>query len=162
MFNVVLVHPEIPPNTGNIIRLCANTGAQLHLIEPLGFPLDDARMRRAGLDYHEFARLKVHASWGDFLSAESPPAGRCFALTTKGQKRPSDVAFQAGDYFIFGSEGAGLPAAVQAFFPAEQKLRVPMRPDNRSLNLSNAVAILVFEAWRQHDFAGASEANPPA
>lgn len=158
MFNVVLVHPEIPPNTGNILRLCANTGAQLHVIEPLGFPLDHARMRRAGLDYHEFANIRVHASWAAFLAAESPLPSRCFALTTKGRRRPSDVAFAAGDYFVFGSEGSGLPAEVQAFFAADQKLRLPMRPDNRSLNLSNAVAVLVFEAWRQHDFAGA--ANP--
>lgn len=162
LFNVVLVHPEIPPNTGNILRLCANTGAQLHVIEPLGFPLDHARMRRAGLDYHEFANIRVHGSWAQFLEAENPDPQRCFALTTKGRRRPSDVKFAAGDYFVFGSEGSGLPAPVQAYFADTQKLRLPMRPDNRSLNLSNAVAVLVFEAWRQLDFAGAvaQDASP--
>ncbi|MBN9430397.1 MAG: tRNA (uridine(34)/cytosine(34)/5-carboxymethylaminomethyluridine(34)-2'-O)-methyltransferase TrmL [Burkholderiales bacterium] len=156
MFNVVLVHPEIPPNTGNVIRLCANTGAQLHLIEPLGFPLDSAKMRRAGLDYHEFATLRVHASWPAFLDAERP--ARWFALTTSGRRRPSDVAFAAGDYLVFGAESSGLPADVLAQCPPEQQLRLPMRPYNRSLNLSNAVAVTVFEAWRQHGFAGAADA----
>lgn len=157
MFKVVLVHPDIPPNTGNVIRLCANTGAELHLIEPLGFPLDSAKMRRAGLDYHEFASLKVHASWAVFLEVQAPNPSRCFALTTKGQRVPSDVAFQAGDYFVFGSETAGLPAEVHAFFSQEQKLRLPMRPDNRSLNLSNSVAVVVYEAWRQLGYAGRAE-----
>jgi tRNA (cytidine/uridine-2'-O-)-methyltransferase len=152
MLNVVLVHPDIPPNTGNILRLCANTGAQLHLIEPLGFPLDHAKMRRAGLDYHEFATMKVHASWQAFLSAEAPRLARCFALTTKGVRTPYEVAYQDGDYLVFGSETAGLPKPVQDFFPQEQKLRLPMRPNNRSLNLSNAVAVTVYEAWRQLGF----------
>jgi tRNA (cytidine/uridine-2'-O-)-methyltransferase len=153
MFNVVLVHPEIPPNTGNIIRLCANAGVRLHLIEPLGFPLDHAKMRRAGLDYHEFTRLVVHGDWSSFMNSERP--GRCFALTSKGFAAPSSIAFQANDYFVFGSETAGLPAEIRAQFETGQCLRIPMRPGNRSLNLSNAVAIVVYEAWRQHDFAGA-------
>ena len=154
MFKVVLVHPEIPPNTGNVIRLCANTGAELHLIEPLGFPLDSAKMRRAGLDYHEFASIKVHVSWEAFLQQQAPNPERCFALTTKGKRAPSEVSFQAGDYFVFGSETAGLPAVVHAFFAQDQKLRLPMRPENRSLNLSNSVAVMVYEAWRQLGFDG--------
>lgn len=153
MFHVVLVHPEIPPNTGNVIRLCANTGATLHLVQPLGFPLDSSRMRRAGLDYHEFATLRVHASWAAFVDTEQP--GRAWALTTRGTHRPHDIAFQAGDYLVFGSETAGLPAAVLDTFDAAHRLRLPMRPDNRSLNLSNAVAVTVYEAWRQQGFAGA-------
>lgn len=161
MFNVVLVHPEIPPNTGNVIRLCANTGAALHLIEPLGFPIDDARLRRAGLDYHEYAAMKVHASWAAFLEAEKPDPGRCFALTTKGRRRPSDVSFRPGDWLVFGCETAGLPADVQANFGGDHQLRLPMRPDNRSLNLSNAVAVTVFEAWRQNGFAGAADPAGP-
>lgn len=152
MLHVVLVHPDIPPNTGNILRLCANTGAQLHLIEPLGFPLDHAKMRRAGLDYHEFATLKVHSSWLAFLEAEAPVSERCFALTTKGVRTPYEVDFLDGDFLVFGSETAGLPQAVQDYFPQNQKLRLPMRPDNRSLNLSNAVAVTVYEAWRQLAF----------
>jgi tRNA (cytidine/uridine-2'-O-)-methyltransferase len=152
MLHVVLVHPDIPPNTGNIIRLCANTGAQLHLVEPLGFPLDHAKMRRAGLDYHEFTSLKVHPSWMDFLEMEQPLPERCFALTTKGQRSPYEVQFEDGDYLVFGSETAGLPPATQAFFAQDQKLRLPMRPNNRSLNLANAVAVTVFEAWRQLGF----------
>ena len=157
MFKVVLVHPDIPPNTGNVIRLCANTGAELHLIEPLGFALDSAKMRRAGLDYHEFASLKVHASWEAFLATQVPNPARCFALTTHGKRLPYDVAFQAGDYFIFGSETSGLPAEVHAFFGQEQKLCLPMKPNNRSLNLSNAVAVTVFEAWRQLGFVGRAQ-----
>ena len=153
MFHVVLVQPEIPPNTGNVIRLCANTGVTLHLVQPLGFPLDSSRMRRAGLDYHEFATLRVHESWQAFLEREQPR--RCWALTTRGTRAPHDVAFQPDDYLVFGSETAGLPAAVLDMFEAEQRLRLPMRPDNRSLNLSNAVAVTVYEAWRQHGFAGA-------
>ena len=156
MFNVVLVHPEIPPNTGNVIRLCANTGAALHLIEPLGFPIDHARMRRAGLDYHEFATMRVHRSWPGFLASEKP--GRMWAMTTRGRRRPSDIAFAAGDYFVFGAESAGLPAGVLEDFSEDRRLRLPMRPDNRSLNLSNAVAVVVYEAWRQAGFAGAAEA----
>jgi tRNA (cytidine/uridine-2'-O-)-methyltransferase len=153
MFNVVLVQPEIPPNTGNVIRLCANTGATLHLVQPLGFPLDSSRMRRAGLDYHEFATMRVHASWQAFIETERPP--RAWALTTRGTRAPHDAAFEPGDYLIFGSETAGLPADVLNSFTPEQRLRLPMRPDNRSLNLSNAVAVTVYEAWRQHGFAGA-------
>lgn len=154
MFNVVLVEPEIPPNTGNIIRLCANAGAQLHLIEPLGFPLDDAKMRRAGLDYHEFTALKVHANWDAFLSTEKPDASRLFALTTHGSQPFAKVQFQPGDYFVFGAETRGLAAALRESFPPSQRIRLPMRPDNRSLNLSNTVAIVVYEAWRQNGFAG--------
>jgi tRNA (cytidine/uridine-2'-O-)-methyltransferase len=156
MFNVVLVHPEIPPNTGNVIRLCANTGARLHLVEPLGFPIDDARMRRAGLDYREFASIAVHAGWSALLMSERPDPQRMFALTTLGGQRPDQVAFAAGDWFVFGSEGAGLPAAIRESFGARHRLRLPMRAGNRSLNLSNAVAVTVFEAWRQLDFVGSS------
>ena len=152
MFNVVLVHPEIPPNTGNVIRLCANSGCALHLIEPLGFPLDHAKMRRAGLDYHEFASLRVHADWSGFLASEQPT--RRFALSTEGGYRPSDCRFKPGDWLVFGSEGGGLPAPVRADFTASQTLRLPMRPNNRSMNLSNAVAVVVYEAWRQNGFAG--------
>jgi tRNA (cytidine/uridine-2'-O-)-methyltransferase len=154
MFNVVLVHPEIPPNTGNVIRLCANTGASLHLVEPLGFPIDDARMRRAGLDYHEFATMKVHGSWDALLQAEQPDPSRMFALTTHGTRRPDQVAFEAGDWLVFGSEGSGLPAVLHAFFAVQNRLRLPMRAGNRSLNLSNAVAVTVFEAWRQQGYPG--------
>jgi tRNA (cytidine/uridine-2'-O-)-methyltransferase len=154
MINVVLVHPEIPPNTGNVIRLCANTGARLHLIEPLGFPIDHARMRRAGLDYHEFATLRVHANWDAFVAAERPDPARSFALTTHGTRRPDQVAFAPDDWLVFGSEGAGLPEALRARFPPDCRLRLPMRAGNRSLNLSNAVAVTVFEAWRQFGFEG--------
>jgi tRNA (cytidine/uridine-2'-O-)-methyltransferase len=153
MFHVVLVHPEIPPNTGNVIRLCANTGATLHLVKPLGFPLDSSRMKRAGLDYHEFATMRVHDSWRALIDREQPK--RAFALTTRGTRAPHDIAFEPGDYLVFGSETAGLPPPVLAEFSAERRLRLPMRPDNRSLNLSNAVAVTVYEAWRQHGFAGA-------
>ena len=156
MFSVVLVHPEIPPNTGNVIRLCANTGAQLHLIEPLGFPIDHAKMRRAGLDYHEFARLIVHSGWDAFVETARPDPQRLFALTTKGTRSPYDIALRPGDWFVFGSESRGLPEPVAARFAPTQRLRLPMRPHNRSLNLSNAVAVTVFEAWRQNGFAGAA------
>jgi len=154
MFNIVLVQPEIPPNTGNIIRLSANTGAHLHLIEPLGFPLDDARMRRAGLDYHEYASMRVHADWARFLATCQPDPTRLFALTTHGTRPFADVAFAPGDWFVFGSETRGLDPALRETFPPAQRIRLPMRPDNRSLNLSNAVAVVVFEAWRQHGYAG--------
>ena len=154
MFHVVLVEPEIPPNTGNVIRLCANTGAQLHLIEPLGFPLDDAKMRRAGLDYHDYATMKVHRDWAAFVASEKPPAERMFALTTHGSTPFAGRAFQPGDFFIFGSETRGLDPALRESFPATQRIRLPMRPDNRSLNLSNTVAVVVYEAWRQNGFAG--------
>ncbi len=156
MFHVVLVSPEIPPNTGNVIRLCANTGSTLHLIEPLGFPLDDARMRRAGLDYHEYAPMRVHRDWQAFVDAEQPLADRMFAMTTRGSIAPHDVAFRAGDWLIFGSETRGLPDRVRDRFDAAHCLRLPMRPQQRSLNLSNAVAVVVFEAWRQNGFAGAA------
>ena len=154
MFNVVLVEPQIPPNTGNIIRLCANTGAQLHLIEPLGFPLEDARMRRAGLDYHEFASMKVHRDWPAFLAAEKPDESRIFAFTTKGSRLFHEVSFQSGDWFVFGSETKGLSSDLRESFGEERRLRLPMRPDNRSLNLSNTVAVVVYEAWRQNGFLG--------
>lgn len=154
MFNLVLVHPEIPPNTGNIIRLCANTGCQLHLIKPLGFPLDDKRMVRAGLDYHEFANLKTHESWDEFIRTTQPDATRMFALTTKGSNVLTKTTFQAGDWFVLGSETAGLPDAVRDFFPVAQRIRLPMMPNNRSLNLSNTAAIMVYEAWRQCGFSG--------
>ncbi len=156
MFHVVLVEPEIPPNTGNIIRLCANTGAQLHLIEPLGFPLDDTKMRRAGLDYHDIARMKVHANWAAFLAEAKPNVDRMFALTTHGSQPFSGVAFCEGDVFVFGSETKGLDPALRNSFPETQRIRLPMRPENRSLNLSNTVAIVVYEAWRQQGFAGGS------
>lgn len=154
MFHVVLVEPEIPPNTGNVIRLCANTGAQLHLIEPLGFPLDDARMRRAGLDYHEYAQMKVHPHWGAFIDALQPDPSRMFALTTHGSSVFSALHFRPGDVFVFGSETRGLAPALRDSFPSSQRIRLPMRPGNRSLNLSNAVAVTVFEAWRQQAFDG--------
>ncbi|WP_334187022.1 tRNA (uridine(34)/cytosine(34)/5-carboxymethylaminomethyluridine(34)-2'-O)-methyltransferase TrmL [Noviherbaspirillum sp.] len=154
MFHVVLVEPEIPPNTGNVIRLCANTGAQLHLVEPLGFPLDDAKLRRAGLDYHDYATMQVHRSWDAFIADEKPDASRMFAMTTHGATRFASVAFRPGDVFVFGSETRGLSTALRESFPASQRIRLPMRPENRSLNLSNTVAVVVYEAWRQNGFAG--------
>lgn len=156
MFHVVLVEPEIPPNTGNIIRLCANTGAQLHLVEPLGFPLDDAKMRRAGLDYHDYATMKVHRNWQAFIDSESPDPARMFALTTHGSTPFASVAFRPGDVFVFGSETRGLAPALRESFAPGQRIRLPMRPDNRSLNLSNTVAVVVYEAWRQHGYVGGS------
>ena len=152
MLHVILFQPEIPPNTGNIIRLCANTGCGLHLIEPLGFALDDARLRRAGLDYHEWADLRVHPTLDDCLAALAP--GRLFAVSTRGTERYDLVRYRAGDALLFGPETRGLPAEVLARVPPGQRLRLPMRPDQRSLNLSNAVAVLVFEAWRQLGFEG--------
>lgn len=153
MFHIVLVHPEIPPNTGNVIRLCANTGCTLHLIEPLGFSMDDKHMRRAGLDYHEYAQMRRHASWDAFQASEAPPPERCFAMTTHGSHNAFETRFAPGDWLFFGSEGHGLPPAVRESFPTAQRLRLPMREGQRSLNLSNAVAVIVFEAWRQHGFA---------
>lgn len=153
MLNIVLFEPEIPPNTGNIIRLCANTGFRLHLIEPLGFTWDDKRLRRAGLDYHEFTAIARHADYAAFLAAEAPQ--RLFALTTKGMPAHSAVSYQAGDYLLFGPETRGLPAAILDALPAEQKIRIPMQPESRSMNLSNAVSVVVYEAWRQLDYAGA-------
>ncbi|MGB7478732.1 MAG: tRNA (uridine(34)/cytosine(34)/5-carboxymethylaminomethyluridine(34)-2'-O)-methyltransferase TrmL [Burkholderiaceae bacterium] len=154
MFHVVLVEPKIAPNTGNIIRLCANAGAQLHLVEPLGFALDDARMRRAGLDYHEFANMRVHRDWPAFLQAQAPDPRRMFALTTHGSSVFSTLVFEPGDVFVFGSETSGLAPALRDSFAPERRIRLPMRPDNRSLNLSNAVAVVVYEAWRQNGYAG--------
>jgi len=152
MFKVVLFQPEIPPNTGNIIRLCANTGCELHLIKPLGFPLEDAKLRRAGLDYHEYAHLQVHENWQSCL--QQWPQQRIFMFTTQGKHAHHRIAYQLGDAFLFGRETAGLPAEVHALFPPQQRIRLPMRPNNRSLNLANAVAITVYEAWRQHHFVG--------
>ena len=148
--HVILYQPEIPPNTGNVIRLCANTGATLHLIEPLGFALDNARLRRAGLDYHEFANVQVHADLRACLAAI--PDSRLFALSTRGTVRYDMPHYMNGDAFLFGPETRGLPVDVLAQVPETQRLRLPMRPQNRSLNLSNAVAITVFEAWRQLGF----------
>jgi tRNA (cytidine/uridine-2'-O-)-methyltransferase len=152
MLDLVLFQPEIPPNTGNVIRLCANTGTRLNLVRPLGFPLDDAKMRRAGLDYHEFAQVRVHDNWA---ACEMAFAGRrIFAVSTKGATRYTDVAYAADDVFVLGPETRGLPQELLATFPPERRLRLPMKPESRSLNLSNAAAVLVFEAWRQLSFAG--------
>src|SRR3954464_13807083 len=156
MFRIVLVTPEIPPNTGNVIRLAANTGCALHLIEPLGFSMDDKHMRRAGLDYHEYAEVRRHASWDAFLQAEAPERQRMFALSTRGTGSVHGIAFAAGDGLVLGSETAGLPAPILESSPPAQRLRLPMRAGQRSLNLSNAVAVTVFEAWRQIGFAGAA------
>ena len=154
MFNIVLVAPEIPPNTGNVIRLAANTGCQLHLVEPLGFSMEDKLLRRAGLDYHETARVWRHASWAALLQSQQPPPARRFAFTTRGARALADVAWQAGDWLVFGNETAGLDATVLADFAASQRVRLPMVAGQRSLNLSNAVAVAVFEAWRQSGYAG--------
>lgn len=154
MFHVVLVRPEIPPNTGNAIRLAANTGAVLHLVGPLGFSFEDRHLKRAGLDYHDLADLRRHASWADYLATERPDPTRSFAFTTRGARPFAGAAFAPGDRFVFGAETHGLDAeALDAFAPA-QRLRLPMRPGQRSLNLSNAVAVVVFEAWRQQGYAG--------
>ena len=154
MFNVVLFEPEIPPNTGNIIRLCANTGAKLHLIKPLGFPLEHAKLKRAGLDYHEFANLKLYENWSDFLTTTQANLQRVFALTTKGQRSLLDTEFHSNDYFVFGSETKGISDEVRASIPRENHLRLAMLANSRSLNLSNSVAVVVYEAWRQHQFQG--------
>lgn len=153
MFHVVLFQPEIPPNTGNIIRLCANAGAVLHLIHPLGFELSEARVKRAGLDYHEMVTVREHADLAVFKREVAP--SRLFAVSTRGTRCYTDVAYAAGDAFLFGPETRGLPQDLLDTMPESQVLRLPMRPDNRSLNLSNAVAVLVYEAWRQQGFAGA-------
>jgi tRNA (cytidine/uridine-2'-O-)-methyltransferase len=153
MFHIVLVEPEIPPNTGNVIRLAANTGCTLHLVEPLGFSMDDKLLRRAGLDYHEYAKVLRHASWQALLDSERPPADRMFALTTRGSRPVHDIAFRPGDWFVFGAETRGLAPELRDAFPPAQRLRLPMREGQRSLNLSNAVAVTVFEAWRQNGFA---------
>ena len=154
MFRIVLVAPEIPPNTGNMIRLSANTGCELHLVEPLGFTLEDKHMIRAGLDYHEYATVKVHKSFDAFLESEHPDRSRMFAMTTKGSHPFADSHFLPGDWFVFGSEGHGLPDNIRNSFPEQQRIRLPMRPHNRSLNLSNTVAITVYEAWRQNNYEG--------
>ena len=154
MFRIVLVQPEIPPNTGNVIRLAANTGCELHLVEPLGFSMDDKHMRRAGLDYHEYTTVRRHASWPQFLQAEQPQAGRLFAFTTHGTRRFAEVSWHPGDWLVFGNETQGLAPAVRDRIAPEQQVRLPMRPAQRSLNLSNTVAVVVFEAWRQHGYAG--------
>jgi tRNA (cytidine/uridine-2'-O-)-methyltransferase len=154
MLHVILFRPEIPPNTGNVIRLCANTGAALHLIRPLGFELDDARLRRAGLDYHEYASVAVHDDLASCLDAIGTP--RVFAFTTRGRLAHVDTHFADGDALLFGCETAGLPGEVLDAIPATQHLRLPMCPDSRSLNLSNTVAVAVYEAWRQLGFPGSA------
>lgn len=154
MFNIVLVEPEIPPNTGNVIRLAANTGCRLHLVEPLGFSMSDRLLQRAGLDYHEHAAVLRHASWPALLSSEQPPPDRCFAFSTRAGNLLAAMRWQPGDWLIFGNETAGLPAAVLDGFDAPQRVRLPMRLGQRSLNLSNAVAVAVFDAWRQCGYAG--------
>jgi tRNA (cytidine/uridine-2'-O-)-methyltransferase len=152
MFHVVLFEPEIPPNTGNIIRLCANAGADLHLVHPLGFAMEDRQLRRAGLDYREWARVREHADLDAFVSAVAPP--RLLALTTRAEAPHDAFRFAAGDALLFGPESRGLPDAVLDAVPPDRRLRVPMVPGSRSLNLSNAVAVVLYEAWRQHGFAG--------
>ena len=154
MVAVVLYTPEIPPNTGNVIRLCANTGTELHLVEPLGFSMDDRQLKRAGLDYHELARVTVHPGWEACCAMLTPR--RMFAFTTRGSVRLDEVALHPEDVLVFGPETAGLPPAVLASFPHDRRVRLPMVPGNRSLNLSNAVAVAVFEAWRREGYAGGS------
>ncbi|MEJ7931169.1 tRNA (cytidine(34)-2'-O)-methyltransferase [Ramlibacter sp. AN1015] len=156
MFHIVLVHPEIPPNTGNVIRLAANTGCTLHLVEPLGFSMEDRLMRRAGLDYHEWAEVRRHADWSALVTTARPPEERMFALTTRATRRVDEVDFTPGDWLVFGSESRGLPPQLRDGFAPHRQLRLPMRAGQRSLNLSNAVAVTVFEAWRQNGFAGAA------
>jgi tRNA (cytidine/uridine-2'-O-)-methyltransferase len=158
MIDIVLFEPEIPANTGNIIRLCANTGAHLHLIQPLGFDLDDKRLRRAGLDYHEWVNIRQHGSLHDYVEKAKPK--RLFALTTKGSTNYSEVRYQAGDALLFGPETRGLPAEFLKQHPAGLKLYLPMRKESRSLNLSNTVAIVLYEAWRQLGFQDASRSEP--
>ncbi len=154
MFEIVLVAPEIPPNTGNVIRLAANTGCELHLVEPLGFAMTDPLLRRAGLDYHEYVDVRRHASWDAFVATSGADPLRTFAFTSEGGRRLADVRFAAGDWLVFGAEAAGLPGAVRAAFDEAHSVRLPMRRGQRSLNLSNAVAVAVFEAWRQNGYAG--------
>ena len=156
MFNIVLVEPEIPPNTGNVIRLAANTGCNLHLIEPLGFEMEDRQLRRAGLDYHEYAQISLYPGWPEFLKRRTPAAARLFALTTHATRVVHEVAFLPGDWLVFGSETRGLAPSLRESIAPEQRLRLPMRTGQRSLNLSNAVAVTVFEAWRQQGFADIS------
>jgi len=153
MFNIVLFEPEIPPNSGNIIRLCANTGSRLHMIKPLGFELDDKRLRRAGLDYHEFASVRVYENYQEYLQAQQPSV--IYACTTKGHQDYSGIQYQPGDTMLFGPETRGLPQSIRDGIKPEHNIRIPMLADSRSLNLSNAVSVILFEAWRQHDFDGA-------
>ncbi len=155
MLRIVLVQPEIPPNTGNVIRLAANSGCELHLIEPLGFAMEDRLLRRAGLDYHEYAAVQRHAGWAAWQAACAPERERCFAFTTRAAQAHHLVCWRPGDWLVFGSESAGLPPSWRAEFDAQHQVRLPMRPGQRSLNLSNAVAVAVFEAWRQLGFDGA-------
>jgi tRNA (cytidine/uridine-2'-O-)-methyltransferase len=157
MFQIVLVEPEIPPNTGNVIRLAANTGCTLHLIEPLGFSMEDKHMRRAGLDYHEYAQVQRHADWAAFLASQQPDTARMFALTTRGSRFVQNTSFQKGDWFVFGAETRGLAPELRESFDPANRLKLPMLAVQRSLNLSNSVAITVYEAWRQIDFV-----MPPA
>ena len=154
MFEIVLYQPEIPSNAGNVIRLCANTGCHLHLVEPLGFSMEDRQLRRAGLDYHDLARVSVHPGWDECRKALG--AARRFAVSTRASTRYTEMAYRAGDAFVFGAEAAGLPDSLLAEFPEAARIRLPMTPGNRSLNLSNAVAVVVFEAWRQQGFPGGS------
>ena len=154
MFHIVLVEPEIPPNTGNVIRLAANTGCRLHLVAPLGFSMDDRLLRRAGLDYHEYADVRRHASWGALLEAEQPTPSRLFAFTTRAAQTIDAMRWQAGDWLVFGSETHGLDPRVLDSFASTRRVRLPMRPGQRSLNLSNSVAVAVFDAWRQQGYAG--------
>lgn len=154
MFRIVLVEPEIPPNTGNVIRLAANTGCELHLVEPLGFSMEDRLMRRAGLDYHEYADVRRHACWAAFVEAQQPDPRRLFAFTTHGSRPFAHVAWQPGDWLVFGAETRGLAPELRESFPVDQRVRLPMRAGQRSLNLSNTVAVVVFEAWRQNGYAG--------
>lgn len=160
MFDVVLYQPEIPPNTGNIIRLCANTGARLHLVHPLGFKLEDAQLKRAGLDYHEYASLRTYDSWEDCQRVLNDK--RIFPVSTRGLRRHDQILYQPGDAFVFGPETRGLPQALLESFDESQRIRLPMMPGNRSLNLSNAVAVLVYEAWRQNGFALSNQSNAAA
>jgi tRNA (cytidine/uridine-2'-O-)-methyltransferase len=156
MFNIVLVHPEIPPNTGNVIRLAANTGCTLHLVEPLGFSMDDKLLQRAGLDYHEHATVQLHASWDALLAKHAPNMQRLFAFTTRAVRPLAQIAWQRGDWLVFGCETRGLDAALRESLSPAQCVRLPMRPGQRSLNLSNAVAVAVFEAWRQQGYDGSA------
>ncbi|MDM4767592.1 tRNA (uridine(34)/cytosine(34)/5-carboxymethylaminomethyluridine(34)-2'-O)-methyltransferase TrmL [Pelomonas sp. SE-A7] len=156
MFHIVLVHPEIPPNTGNVIRLAANTGCSLHLIEPLGFSMEDKLLQRAGLDYHEYTAVLRHACWQAFLDQVQPSRERMFAFTTKGSHPFAEQRWQPGDYLVFGCETSGLPAELRDSFPTGQRVRLPMLPGQRSLNLSNSVAVAVFEGWRQNGYEGAA------
>ena len=153
MFNIVLFEPEIPPNTGNIIRLASNSGCQLHLIEPLGFDLDEKSLRRAGLDYHQYSSLQTYKSWPEFLSKRE--GGKIYAFSTKGKKSYTDINYGEGDYLLFGSETSGLPEEVRVQIPDEDKIRIPMLKESRSMNLSNAVAVIVYDAWRQLGFVNA-------